>query len=1007
MTSVAQSSFAKGEVAPALYSRVDTAAYAIALRKARNVLIHPTGGASNRPGLEFLGPAKIYDEDLPGRLIPFRFKATDAYILEFGDQYMRVLRNGAHVLEAPRTVTAVSQADPAVVTAPAHGFAAGDEVYIESVAGMTEINRRRFLVGTVLSANQFELFDNFLNDDLDSTGFTAYTSGGTVARVYTLETPYAAADLARLKYTQDADIMTLTHASYDPLELQRFDHNNWVLATVITQPKTPFPTGIIVTAGRIGGERQRYTVTALAKDESIQGVNDTAKTISGATLTDPVVISCTSHGFVTGDEVHIRDVLGMTELNERRFLIDKIDANSFSLRGEDGTGYTAYSSAGSAARTFGEVRLDNITNITKANPAVVTTGTRHGFQNDQEVQIGGVVGMTEVNNRRFIVKNKTAFTFELYQEDSSGYAAYSSGGSVWLPNDIINTITWDVMPDTDTYQVYREVNGQYAFVGETRLNTFVDNNERLDTTIGPPQQANPFRGDEDKPGAVGFFQQRRVFGGSTNEPDTSRYSKIGSYGNFSVSIPSRADDPITAVLPVTEVNEIRHYVPLTDLLVLTGGAEVRVNGSEDSGFTAATLKQKPQTFWGASHIRPVVIGNVIMFSEGDGDVGHTLRSIGFSFQVDGYTGSDMNILAKHLISTSMTVVDMAFAKSPDPIVYMVRSDGKLLTMTFHAEQEVVAWTLCETKGKILSVASLQNDLDGVDAGVYFLVQRKINGRSVRYIERLHSRRFETPEDCFFVDCGASLDSPITITGITSADPVVVTAPGHGLSNGDQIDFSDIEWEPEVDEITYAETQPSQLRDRYLVANATADTFELQTLSEVDVDGTGFNAYSSGGYVRKAVETVTGLWHLEGASVVVLADGNVVNGLTVAGGTITLPRRASRVHIGSRYTALVETLDIEIPQSGGSQQGKRKKVSKVIGKFERTRGIFLGPNMDDLDYMKTRDQEAIGEPTRLLTGTKEIPVASLWNDNGRVSIWQRDPLPFTVLGLVPDFIAEDA
>src|SRR5690606_26081962 len=114
----------------------------------------------------------------------------------------------------------------------------------------------------------------------------------------------------------------------------------------------------------------------------------------------------------------------------------------------------------------------------------------------------------------------------------------------------------------------------------------------------------------------------------------------------------------------------------------------------------------------------------------------------------------------------------------------------------------------------------------IDELPYFVVKRKVDGNTVRYIERLHVRRFEDVRDAFFVDCGLSYDNPITITGITSANPVVITAASHGLSDGDTVDFSDIVWEPDVDEQDN-ETQPNQLKGRYVVANKTADTFQIK------------------------------------------------------------------------------------------------------------------------------------------------------------------------------------
>ena len=332
---------------------------------------------------------------------------------------------------------------------------------------------------------------------------------------------------------------------------------------------------------------------------------------------------------------------------------------------------------------------------------------------------------------------------------------------------------------------------------------------------------------------------------------------------------------------------------------------------------------------------------------------------------------------------------------------MVREDGKAACMTFQPEQEVNGWTQWDTRGKFETVGVLPSNpnLEDRSDQVYFVVKRRVNGKTVRYVEKMRDRQFDDVRDCFFVDSGLSLDDPKAITAITSADPVVVTAVGHGFNDGDEVDFADIIWEPTYDEYDN-EVQPDQLNgNRYFVANKTTDTFELEDEDGNPVDGSAFDAYVEGGCVRKAVASVGGLWHLEGADVAVLADGSVVNDLTVSNGTVTLPRKASRVHVGLKYTSDVETLNIESPS--GTIQGKLKRVVGVTVRFFKSRGLWHGPTFFNMTEMKQREFEDMGDPTNLLTGDKELTTPSEWNKNGRVCFRQRDPLPMTILAVVPE------
>jgi hypothetical protein len=258
-----------------------------------------------------------------------------------------------------------------------------------------------------------------------------------------------------------------------------------------------------------------------------------------------------------------------------------------------------------------------------------------------------------------------------------------------------------------------------------------------------------------------------------------------------------------------------------------------------------------------------------------------------------------------------------------------------------------------------------------------------------------------------------------MTGATSADPVVITATSHGFSNGDEVDIFDIIWEPDVDSV-FNETQPDQLNTkRYKVANKTTNTFEISRdysyanvsrgsgPAGVGVDGSGFNDYFEGGTVRLAVLTVTGLEHLEGRAVSVLADGNVLSGLTVSSASITLPRKFSRIHVGLPYVCDIETLNVETPagsttirKSKGTIQGYQQKIAKVTLKVNNSRGWFVGPDNTKLVENKQREFELMGNPTSVKTGDDEIYLKPDWNSNGRVFIRAPYPLPFTLLAVIP-------
>lgn len=236
------SSFTAGEISPRLEGRTNIEKYREGLSDLTNMVVMPHGGVTRRPGTEYLG--EIADSSVKSRLIPFQFKTSDTYILEFGNQTMRVLRNDLQVLNATtRNISAATKANPVVITTSAsHGYSNGDEVYIDSAGGMTEINGRNYLVANVTSTT-FELTDLFGNN-INGTSFTTYTSGGTVNEIYEIASPYAEADLFDVRFAQSADTMYLVHPSYDIRTLTRTDHNAWTFATLsITGSPSPALSG--------------------------------------------------------------------------------------------------------------------------------------------------------------------------------------------------------------------------------------------------------------------------------------------------------------------------------------------------------------------------------------------------------------------------------------------------------------------------------------------------------------------------------------------------------------------------------------------------------------------------------------------------------------------------------------------------------------------------------------------------------------------------------------------
>ena len=414
------------------------------------------------------------------------------------------------------------------------------------------------------------------------------------------------------------------------------------------------------------------------------------------------------------------------------------------------------------------------------------------------------------------------------------------------------------------------------------------------------------------PCAVGFIQDRLCFGGNASEPQNVWMSVTGDYYNFERHLVLQDDDAVTASLVSRKVSPVRAFVPLSSFVVLTAGAEWTISaGGTKSAITPSSLEANVQGYRGASMVSPVVIGNMVLFVQKQGKI---IRDLGYVFESDSYSGNDLTVLATHLFK-DRTVAAMDYQQDPDSIVWVALDDGSLLALTYLREHDVVAWSRMETDGDVESVCCLSS---AERDEVWLAVRRKSGDGYKRFIEQMAARRADSPEECFFVDCGVT---------------------------------------------KRFETPQSE---------------------------------------------VTGLSHLEGRSVAVLADGNVIKGLTVENGKITLKHPASVVHAGLPYGAELETLDLTLPRQDGTQQGRSARLISVSVRVEKSRGMKIGaaegdPVPFEAAEFKERSTEPYDAPVSLTTGIMTLGLNAGYS-SGRVRVIADEPLPCTVISLLPKVAA---
>jgi hypothetical protein len=584
----------------------------------------------------------------------------------------------------------------------------------------------------------------------------------------------------------------------------------------------------------------------------------------------------------------------------------------------------------------------------------------------------------------------TAAASEAYAESLPSTA---TGSSAVPSSGTPITVSWSTVAGASEYYIYKNVNGVYGYIGTAVGTSFKDDGIKADTTDTPPQERTLFTATGDYPQAVNYFQQRLCFASADNAPEKVWMSRTGNYRDFSHRSPLQDDDAVTFTIVGKQVNEVRHLLELDRLILLTAGAEWIVQGNQDGSITPTTINLRQIGYNGSSSLAPVVIGNSALFVQARGSI---VRDLRYEVQVDSYQGRDLTVYSPHLFD-GFQVVAWDYAQIPHSVVWAVRDDGTLLGLTYLREHEVWGWHRHDT-GDGDAYEDVCVVPEGNEDAVYVVVRRTISGATKRYIERFASRQIKSVSaDAKFVDAHLSYDgtnyaaTTMALTGGTAwayTETLTLTASASFFTAGDVGNAIVL-------------TSGSDTVTLTILGYTSGTVVSVQSNKTVPASlrSTALATWS------RAADVMTGLGHLEGRTVSILADGNVHPQRAVTGGQVTLDRPYSVVHVGLPITSDIETLPLETIQSE-TLTDKRKRVNRVTLLLEASRGGFVGPDSTStmkLREVKQRTGYSTGGPVPLVTGQEEVNIGTDWSQTGGVFVRQSDPLPMTILAIVPSGI----
>ena len=925
-----KSSFAGGELSPSMYGRTDIAKYDSGAAVLRNFFVLRYGGAANRPGFKFI--AQTYNNK-KAVLIPFMYSTDQNYIVEITAGRCQFYTDGGIVVNED---------------------------------------------GTPYSIENF-----FTDKDLE--------------------------DAAKIKYTQSADVLFIVHPAHAPMTLTRYGNLDWRFEAMditggpfdetvynnkiitkslewnkpgvynITIPPSILSVDIEM-AGGGGGGGGGFAQTYLGG--AIIGKNTGGTGGRGALISKKITVtegktyaaivgaggaggaSLTANGGAasngnSGGQSSFGDIVFADGGGGGYGASNNGNGRAGASYGSGGTGGNGgYGTSNGSAGSPGWVRLfytlsigDNTT--VKASDVygdITLTASDDIFAKSDEGSLFALTHFLETDYKKGIPSSTGGnlqvsvlpksnvyvesfgfwdgnFSLEKYDPVSlqwvnvrtqSGNRSqnYSlteentseSIASYRVTSTEFNTGVWSGENEKQRgYITIQSIGGDYT--GHVLITEYVSPTVVKGTVkkqLASTDETRDFafaawNNEKGYPSATGFYEDRLVFAGSKGFPQTFWTSKTGDYYNFGTSIPSADDDGITATLNGGQMNGIKAIIAFGEMLLLTAGGEFKVSGG-GKAIAGSNVLSQPQEYRGVSDVNPVTIGSRIIYVQHQGNI---IRDLAYSYDVDKYTGDDLNLLASHLFE-GHKIISMTYQQIPNSIVWCVRDDGLLLGLTYIKEQDIYAWHQHTTAGgKFVSVCNIGGSTEDK---LYAVIER--GGQY--YVEIMESRDKSTNvEDQFFVDSGI--------------------------------------------------------------------TYEGEPAGEI-----------------------SGLEHLEGYTVAILADGNVLPQQTVENGKVLLGNKYKKVHVGLPIDAEIKTLPIDFTAQDGTYLSRKKRIATVTLLLKDSRGGLFGMKENELDEFKWRSNEAYGEPIGLQTGKFKVTIKSAtYDETQQITIKQPDPLPMTVLSLIPE------
>lgn len=805
---ILQNSFLGGVVSPALLGRVDLANYQQGAYELTNFIVQPQGSITTRGGFRYVAPCKNHNSRV--RLIPFRFASDQTLVLVFGAGYMRIVTQG---------LVQMNGGSPYEISTP---YSEEDIFNLEytqnaDIITLTNPNHppkelRRY------GATDWRLVDCVFAAEIEPPkglkGNAIYPSGtsgkdkGTVTAIYVVtsvdengkESVASATCNVSCNYYLTGGSVELSWEPVSGAQYYRIYRDVAGIFGFLGQTEGTLITDV--------GDNPDTTYTpprydaVFAYENGIKSIEvlDGGSEYSNQTDGDSAVVYLS---YLPVGEIRVKfNNSGMS----LRYKISFISPS--------GATYIAYAPTGMTWKNKGDIGESSVydfwaADYTSDGIPVTFDGAKPDIKDDWRIKV-------EMEDQYWHGWREYIHFINTYADGSAPSNASAAGKQHFAASDSetmnkykamwesSNGIQADMLLPSSSTLVEKldlEISGG---TGAKAQATAIDGVIRFVTVLAPGQgysessrvtvvsakgsgarfKVHVFGKDDcDYPSANTQYDQRRVFAGTYNSPVKVLMTNAGMQDLMMYHLPTMADDRISLEAVTADADRIIHAVALDSLLLFTRSAELRVFTQNSDSLSPDSVAVRVQSYVGSNQVQPVMCNSNVLYAASRG--GH-LRSLNYTYTAQGYSSTDLSLIASHLFD-SKEIVDLAISKAPSQIAWCVSSDGNLNALTYYPEQNVTAWAVVETDGAFESCCVVS---EGKEDHLYVVVRRVINGQTRRYIERLEyinvpdNKEQYRQLDCF-IDNQEALqtlaDGATEVTGLDHLEGKEVTAYVDGVA----------------------------------------------------------------------------------------------------------------------------------------------------------------------------------------------------------------------------------